>query len=264
MSRSAPKTFEPAKALALADESLLQIFNRYFRTVSADTPDLLRQAQEIRYKVYCVEHQFENSAEHPDGREKDEFDAHAVHSLLIHQPSGEAVGTVRLVLPRRDAPDRSFVIQGLVGPAMIAGDRYFPILTTAEVSRFSISKQLRRRKTDTLYGDEVFNAADNSTDRRSGPLMSLGLIQTLVRMSAQHKITHWCAVMEPKLLRFLAAMAIHFEPIGPRVEYHGLRQPCYCQIRAVLDRVKRERPMFWEVLTDGGTLWQSTDEANAH
>jgi N-acyl amino acid synthase of PEP-CTERM/exosortase system len=246
-----------SKALAPADESLLQIFNRYFRTVSADTPDLIRQAQEIRYKVYCVEHLFENSAEHPDGREKDEFDAHAVHSLLIYRPSGQPVGTVRLVLPRRDVPEKSFAIQGLIGPSLIAGDRYFPLLTTAEVSRFSISKQLRRRKRDTLYGDDVAcsKAPDNSTDRRSGPLMSLGLIQTLVRMSAQHSITHWCAVMEPKLLRFLAAMGIHFEPIGPWVEYHGLRQPCYCHIGTILDRVKCEKPMFWEVLTDGGTLW---------
>ena len=84
--------------------------------------------------------------------------------------------------------------------------------------------------------------------------MRLGLIQTLVRMSTQHGITHWLAVMEPKLLRMLAAMAIRFEPIGGMVEYHGWRPPCFCNLADVLQRMKRERPAFWAVLTVGGTL----------
>jgi N-acyl amino acid synthase of PEP-CTERM/exosortase system len=127
------------------------------------------------------------------------------------------------------------------------------MVSTAEVSRFSISKQLRRRNTDTLYGEDEAVPTD-AIDRRSGPLMRLGLIQTLVRMSALHGITHWCAIMEPKLLRMLAAMSIHFEPIGGLVEYHGLRQPCFCRVASVLEQVKSERLDFWEVLTDGGSL----------
>ena len=42
--------------------------------------------------------------DHPEGLERDQFDHHSVHSLLVHQSSGQAVGTVRLVLPRPDAP----------------------------------------------------------------------------------------------------------------------------------------------------------------
>jgi N-acyl amino acid synthase of PEP-CTERM/exosortase system len=84
--------------------------------------------------------------------------------------------------------------------------------------------------------------------------MRLGLIQTLVRMSMQHGITHWLAVMEPKLLRMLAAMSIRFEPIGGMVEHHGWRQPCFCNLADVLQSMKYERPAFWSVLTDGGTL----------
>ena len=84
--------------------------------------------------------------------------------------------------------------------------------------------------------------------------MRLGLIQTLVRMSMEHGITHWLAVMEPKLLRMLAAMTIHFEPLGGMVEHHGWRQPCFCNLADVLQRMKNERPAFWNVLTAGGTL----------
>ena len=86
------------------------------------------------------------------------------------------------------------------------------------------------------------------------PLMRLGLIQALVRMSLHNNVTHWCAMMEQSLLRMLAAMAIRFVPIGPVVEYHGLRQPCFCVLPKVLEEMKRERPAFWSVLTSGGAL----------
>ena len=88
----------------------------------------------------------------------------------------------------------------------------------------------------------------------SGPLMRLGLIQGLVRMSRRHGVTHWCALMEPTLLRMLAAMAIRFRPIGPLVEFRGLRQPCYINVTDMLESVMHERPAFWEVITDGGSL----------
>ena len=62
---------------ARREDSLLQRFNRHFTTRSADTSDLIRRAQEIRYQVYCVERPFENPAAHPDRREKDQRDRHS-------------------------------------------------------------------------------------------------------------------------------------------------------------------------------------------
>ncbi len=245
----------PLPASKTAEETLFHRFNQHFRTVLADTPDLIRWAQEIRYQVYCIENQFENPDDHPGEREKDKFDAHSVHSLLIHQSTGQPIGTVRLVLPRRDALEDSFAIQQVTEPSALKAP-LIPIQTTAEVSRFSIPKQFRPCRAETPHGAEDLSLLipNNSVELRAGPLMSLGLIQTLVSMSAQHGITHWCALMEPKLLRMLAAMAIHFEPIGAPVEYHGLRHPCYCHVGTVLDRVKRERPTFWQILTGAGTF----------
>jgi N-acyl amino acid synthase of PEP-CTERM/exosortase system len=88
--------------------------------------------------------------------------------------------------------------------------------------------------------------------RRAEPLMSLGLIQGLVRMSAVHRITHWCAVMEPKMLRMLSAMGIHFVPVGELVEYHGYRQLCFVEVAAILRSMQHERPSFWEIVADRG------------
>jgi hypothetical protein len=50
----------------------------------------------------------------------------------------------------------------------------------------------------------------------SPSIMRLGLVQGLVRISQELGLTHWCAVMEPSLLRLLRRTAIHFEPLAPR------------------------------------------------
>jgi N-acyl amino acid synthase of PEP-CTERM/exosortase system len=229
------------------EESLLDKFNTYFEVIPALAQDEIQQALRIRYQVYCVENPFENAADHPDGLERDEFDFHSLHSLLIHRASGQAMGTTRLIMPVHGRLDRSFAIQHVCEHPML---RRLPLHRTAEVSRFSISKEFRRRKNDTLY--EGRDAPGGQ--RCPAPLMSLGLIQSLVRMSADYGITHWCATMEPKLLRLLVAMGIRFEPLGPLVEYHGTRQPCYCEVAPMLLRVKIEQRALWEILTDGGPL----------
>jgi N-acyl amino acid synthase of PEP-CTERM/exosortase system len=231
------------------EETLLDKFNTYFEVIPALTNEEIRRAQRIRYEVYCVENPFENPADHPEGLERDEFDPHSVHSLLIHRASGEAMGTTRLILPVRGALERSFAIQQVCKHPML---RRLPLHRTAEVSRFSISKQFRRRKTDTLYEGRAAPEVARST----APLMSLGLIQSLVSMSTNYGITHWCATMEPKLLRLLATMGIRFSPLGPLVQHHGMRQPCYCDVAPMLCRVKNEQRALWDILTDGGTLDQ--------
>lgn len=233
-----------------ADVPLLDRFHTYFSVIAAKTPQSVALAQRIRYQVYCVENPFENAAEHPDGLECDDYDSHAAHSLLIHKPSGAAVGTARLILARPEAPEQSFALQRICHAQAL---KRLPLLRCAEVSRFAISKQFRRRSTDTLY--EGRESEESASHRRAlAPLMTLGLIQSLVRGSIEHGVTHWCAAMEPTLLRLLAGIGIRFEPLGPMVEYHGLRQPCYCEVAPMLERVKAEQPVVWQVLTDGGQL----------
>lgn len=241
------------KTAECPDNTLLERLNFYFETLVADTPPLLRQAHEIRYAVYCVETGFENAAAFPDGLERDALDEHSVHGLLVHRSSSQGVGTVRLVLPVKDDLEHSFAVQGVSDHPAFCSSKLAPLATTAEVSRFCISRQFRRRATDTMY-DEAEAPRAHIGDRRSGPLMRLGLIQILIRMSAEHGITHWCALMEPTLLRMLDAMAIRFKRIGPLLEHHGLRQPCVCDVGEALAAVRREHPEYWDVLTSAGKI----------
>jgi N-acyl amino acid synthase of PEP-CTERM/exosortase system len=245
--RSAGKHPRQLAPLENIEESLLDRFNIYFRTALAVRADALAEALRIRYQVYCLENSFENPADHQGGLERDAFDAHSVHSLLIHRASAQAMGTARLVMPVQHDLEQSFPIQSVCTHPQL---NRLPLGRTAEVSRFCISKQFRRRQCDTVEGVGSHEGCDRRQERRSmAPLMSLGLIQSLVRMSEERGITHWCATMEPTLLRLLAAMSIHFEPLGPLVRYHGTRQPCYLEVGPMLERVKNEQRQLWDVLT---------------
>ena len=225
--------------------SLLSLFNAHFKTIMADSPERVRIAQNLRHQVYCIENPLE--AQNEERLERDVFDVHAAHSLLVHRRSDVPVGTVRLILPLADDTAHSFPMQSVLDAETRRDFQKIPLHSAAEVSRFSISRQSRRLM-------ETHDPAERDFISNTGPLMRLGLIQALVRMSLQHSITHWCAIMEQSLLRMLAAMGIHFVPIGPVVEYHGLRQPCFCVLPKMLEDVRRERPAFWAVLTCGGAL----------
>jgi N-acyl amino acid synthase of PEP-CTERM/exosortase system len=236
----------PCADAAAVPADILTRYNSSFRTRRADTAAMLQTAQNIRYQVYCLERKFENAADHGDGLESDAFDAMAVHSLVFHRATSNAIGTARLILPRH-AVER-LPIQRLLSENGLYAKDYFPLESVAEVSRFSISNQLRRRCGES----SVSNA--NREKEPSGVLPCLGLLQELLRQSVALGLTHWAAVMEPKLLRMLAAMGIHTTPVGPLVSYHGLRQPSYCRLSEMLERLHREQPDHWIVITDGGTL----------
>jgi N-acyl amino acid synthase of PEP-CTERM/exosortase system len=232
-------------------ERLVDRFNSLFACIPAEKPNSIRSAFQVRYQVYCLENEFENPREHPDGLETDEFDQYSVHSILVRRPAGDVIGTVRLILPG-NAPTESPATK--VIRDCLSGRLPFPAATTAEVSRFSICKHQPHGKGELPRTLLRSSENDDRRYRHTGPLMSLGLIQGATRMALQHHMTHWCAIVEPKFLRMLDAMGIHFVPVGPLIEHHGIRQPCYCRIESVLNCVARERPAFWDVITDSGAL----------
>jgi N-acyl-L-homoserine lactone synthetase len=202
-----------------------------FSVETADSADLVREACQLRYQVYCLERNFEA----PQGQiETDDFDDRARHVVLRHRASRKVIGTVRLVLMCPAEPGDSFPLQRVCDSSFL---RSAPLPTTAEVSRFALSKELRL-----------------ASPAAQG-LLRLGLVRGLVELSGELAITHWCALMEPSLLRLLRATAMHFDAYGPLVEHHGLRQPSFTSLEAFLETVQRDQPAIWSFITDGGTLW---------
>jgi N-acyl amino acid synthase of PEP-CTERM/exosortase system len=248
----------PANRPALQSEGserLIETYRRWFDTIVVSSAAEREQAHRLRYQVYCIENQFERREEHPDGLERDAYDSHAVHCLLMHRPTGAAAGTVRLVLPQPDAPKDSFAIQRVCRDPLIDDPEHFPVERTAEVSRFSIAKSFRQRRGDGLYPislDMPDGPALAGEWRRVVPNMTLGLIEGLIRMSIDNDIHAWCAVMEPPLLRLLTRFGINFRPVGPPVIYHGHRQPSVIRLDTMFEEVRVKRPDIWDVLTDDG------------
>ncbi len=202
----------------------------------ADTPDLVKEAHRLRHQVYCLERGYKPAQ---NGLEFDGYDSHSRHVVLRLAATGTVIGTARLVLPHAAAPWESFPAQSVCAPECFAG---LPFARTAEVSRFSISKERRGLST-----------AATSLSR-------LALVRGLVQLSGQQGITHWCAVMERTLLRLLRGSGIHFQSLGPMVEYYGLRQPAFCNVADMLARMRVEHPDAWGFVTEHGAFVAASTE----
>jgi hypothetical protein len=61
--------------------------------------------------------------------------------------------------------------------------------------------------------------------------------------------------MEAPAVRMFARLGIHFRKLGPMVEFHGLRQPAFADLDALLVRTWIERPDVWALITRSGQDW---------
>ena len=235
--------------------------------VPAYTRDQLDEAHRLRYQVYCVETGFEDPGRHPSGREYDGFDRRSAHSLTRHRPSGDYVGVVRLVLPDVHDPHAPFPLEARSADAIdrtIVDPRRLPRDSLAEISRFAVPKGGRRPNAEASGCRGVSEQTDDPDPKPSCTLLphvTIGLFAGIVRISAERGITHWYAIMEPSLFRLLTRFGIHFQPIGPLVDYHGLRQPALGVADEVLTGIHRERPDVWGIITCGGRVWPLNSSA---
>lgn len=229
-------------------------FRNWLEPIPADNDHLVELVHRLRYKVYCVENNFESHLDHPEGLEMDRFDRHSLHSLLIDRLDGEPIGTVRLIFPDNNAPDDSFPIQQLCSHPLLSDRRLLLTRTAAEISRFAVTRTFRS-KSSAQSRHNPLNSSSETVDRRElAPLITLGLMKAVVKMSAEQGVTDLFAVMEPSLLRLLSRFGIYFRPLGSLVEYHGLRQPCHARVVDLVDKCRREAPDVWNFVTDGGSF----------
>ena len=214
-----------------------------------------QKAYRLRYQVYCIKNHFEPASRHANGQETDLHDAQSVHGLALYADTGDVAGTARLILPAEKSGGLPLPTPQICAPEVIAAHAHkIPARSTAELSRFAISKHERRRHGKTSPGDpNRIVTASESVQLVS--TISLGLMRATIAMARSDEITHLYALIEPALLRMLRGMSIHFEKLGPVVNYHGRRQPCYCHIDDLLHQTFLERPDIWAVITDDGRLW---------
>lgn len=221
--------------------------------MEADTDELRDICFRLRYQVYCIENAFEDPNENTGALETDAYDPYSVHGLVIHRPTGMAAGTVRLILPGADRePPLPFL--SVYEPPNTVSPAIFPTSMTAEISRFAISKKFRLATRGELIRSSRAgaNAGTRAPIQREADIVILALIQAFVGLAARNDVQFFCAMMERALLRRVARLGIHFNRVGPDVEYHGARQPSVIGVSTMLERVRAERPDVWDVITNNG------------
>ncbi|MGH6634670.1 MAG: PEP-CTERM/exosortase system-associated acyltransferase [Gammaproteobacteria bacterium] len=242
---------------------LTTAFNDYFEVVAADTQELQRHVFRMRYRVYCEELCLEgfDASAYPDGLEWDEYDQRSAHYLLRHRRRNEYVGTVRLILPNAKNPEERFPLEIHAAERLSleqSSRERIPRDRLAEISRLILSRSLRSRPGES---DSPYSTADNvppgeqTMSRRRFPHPVLGLFVAIMRMSAQHAITHWYAGMEPVLNRLLRRFKVPLKAIGPVIQYHGARQPFVGVINDVMRETYLGDREVWSFITESGSIW---------
>jgi N-acyl amino acid synthase of PEP-CTERM/exosortase system len=237
---------------------IVAAFNEYFEIIDADSPALLREVFRLRYRVLCVEQRlpgFDASC-YPDEYESDSYDGHSSHILLQHRPSGDFVGTARLILPIPLNLEKPFPIeQHTQFDPTLFDTSALPRRHVAEISRLLIVRRFSRRRGER-EGSESKRAVEESDGKkkRRFPHPLLALVVGIIRMSAQHNITQCFSVMDPSLNRLLGPYGLQFNAIGPLTNYHGPRRPYFIDLIKMLERIYVNNKEIWELITDYGTV----------
>ncbi|QQS53684.1 MAG: PEP-CTERM/exosortase system-associated acyltransferase [Candidatus Competibacteraceae bacterium] len=250
--------------------NLIFLFNKYFEIISADTQEHLQKCWRLRYQVYCLEAKIPgfHPEHYSEGLERDRYDEHSVHSLIVHRPSGSIAGTVRVILPMPRNLDARFPVEEYAGNAFYPDNLSLKNLNRSrlgEISRLIIAPEFRMRKGETLSKLGIAESAEypagkgqdsgEKMQRRHFPHTILGLFIAIVRMSAKHNLTYWYAGMEPVCARLLQTFGIRFAPISPVIDYYGSCRSYLGNISDVLKEVYRTNPEIWVLLTNDGALF---------
>lgn len=198
----------------------------------------LEEVFRLRYKVYCDEWGFERPQDHPGGIEFDIYDSSAVHFVSLNE-MWQVIGTVRIILHS----DKGFPLEKhcKIDADLSRLNRQ----KIGEISRLAVSKEFRKRSEDRFIYDGTAEYVEQQAalhERRRRHEIVTGLYKCLYVESKKIGLTHWYAVMAKGLYILLKRMGILFEPIGPEIDYHGLRTPYLGAIADIENEVGRLNP----------------------
>lgn len=236
------------------------VSTKYFECIGVNNRTLLAEAYGARYRVFCEERGFLDTAAYPDQQETDEFDKHAIHVLARHR-SGNVAGTARLILQS----ELGFPCQShckFYDAFSYLRDPESPRLANySELSRLAVSREFRRRAGDSVYGGdrrcatEVHKAApdDNigEVTLPAGPEILLGILKYLYHESKRRGVAHWLIAVEKSLFLAVRRMGWPFVPIGPEVDYYGPVRPYLAAASAAEAALARRNPALLSFLRDG-------------
>ena len=226
---------------------------RFGRVVSEE---VLRDTFRMRYEVYVKEFEFEDPNDHPNGLETDDYEDESIHFACVNEHDA-VVGTIRLVL----GSDKGFPIEHATETTFIGKKPHRSKI--GEISRLTVSRDLRRRKEDGIYGVESYikkseggilpdhGTIPKEMQGRKNPIIVLGLYQVMLHESLRSGLTHWYMITEQKLYYALKKFGFLFHQIGDPVQYHGERVPYLADIQELLINLKQTDAGMFDLMLAG-------------
>ena len=235
--------------------SIIEAFNDYFEIIPANTDALKQEVYKLRYQVYCLEKGFLEPR--ANGLEYDEYDTRSSHYLIRHRETDCYMATTRLVLPDKQDLQKLFPMEAYNQIDNVERLKTIRRANLAELSRFCVSKQFRRRahERDLLVTNDVDESRYSPREKASSAHLTLALFACAIRMSSEHNIHYWYAIMEPALKRVFSTLGVHFVEMGPpatSVHYYGIRSPYTIKVDDLLNDTAEKDLDYWKMLTDNG------------
>lgn len=224
-----------------------QHFDQYFSLKIANTEELLKEVYRIRYEVYCEELQYESTENFPDGLEKDAYDSHSIHCLLLHKATGTYAGCVRIILPQKGTIKPIFPWQKFE-PSLIYDYPEHKLKNLCEISRLAVRSQFRKRKGDDELPLAGISAEGNGGKRRF-PLIAMSLYWSAFCLALNFNLDIF-AIMEPRLARHLRRFGLSYCMFSELFEHHGTRGIFFTKPPELLDSLELENYKFFYFLNN--------------
>ncbi|PIE39403.1 MAG: PEP-CTERM/exosortase system-associated acyltransferase [Gammaproteobacteria bacterium] len=215
-----------------ARSKLIDAFEQHFAVQVVQTPEQMRELMRMRYAVYCEEFKYECAEEFPHQLEVDEFDAQAIHCLILHRSTKRSAGCVRIVASQGQSvlPVERYCSSALFSSHRAAIPKNREVVN--EVSRLAVAPEFRRFSPGTKASKRFSKA-----ERACLPLIACACYVAALVLSRMCGRNQSYAVMEPFLPRLLRRSGVHFERAGEDLEYHGIRAPYTADGDAVLNAI---------------------------
>lgn len=228
------------------------LFREIFDVVLAKNEEDVAEAHRLRYLVFCEENEgFEKPADNPGGLESDDFDRQADHVLLVYRATNMVVGTLRVIRPGADCWQEAFPMQRICDSGNLA-DKTF-VMNACELSRLCISTTRRM-----LLREHLISRRHSGLERSKINLMMslapLGLIGGAFDLAVGNGFSNVLGVMRKTNIARLQRAGLVTRNLGPKVEYHGLRQPFMANIPETFANGLRHNSNAWIVASDYGRI----------
>jgi N-acyl amino acid synthase of PEP-CTERM/exosortase system len=245
--------------------NLSQGFRRYFDVAPAVSDALQDQAYGIRHRVYCEELGFEPVR--ADRRERDPYDARAIHILVRSTRADRFVACARLVRVDPDDPSSLLPVEktcagtidrSIVDPAKLPRDRI------AEISRLAIVPEFRKRKGEQHTAIAVSEADFGKVDLPRFPYIQVALYLGAIALAKQLGVETIFVLTEPRLAGHLWKLGVRIKRIGGPVEHRGERVPSTMSVSSIEENLPWSVRPLWELIGDQIRLGFERGRATVH